>query len=77
VISEGALVERLRELGELLVDALEELEAGRNGCAVETLVELGDKLMALQALAWQERRLVGKLTRNLIRLFDLGEERGG
>jgi len=74
VIDDGVLVERLRELGELKVEALEELEAGRSGGAVEALVKLGDTLLALQELAAAERRLLGRLTRVVLRMLELGEQ---
>jgi hypothetical protein len=75
VIDAGILVERLAELGELLGDALEQLEAeGRREDVAETLVRAGDKLLVCQSIASRERRLVGHLTRVVTQLIELGEE---
>ena len=75
MIERTAFSDRLGELAELLVQALEELEAGRQGAAVEALMHAGDRVLALLALEERQRRLHTRLTKAVIRLLYLGEER--
>jgi hypothetical protein len=75
VIGQGVLNERLFALLDLLVQALEELEAGRTDSAVEALVELGDKLIAARAQGVAERRLLDRMTGWLLKLIEAGEQR--
>jgi hypothetical protein len=73
VIGKGVLVERLYDLSELLVQALEELEAGRCEATRTVLVEMGDKLISARAQAVTERRLFDRTVRWTVKLLDAGE----
>jgi hypothetical protein len=68
-------VAHLRDAVELLVKALEELEARRCEDCRETLREAGAKLLELGEPVTRERRLVAKLVNRLLQLAELGEER--